>query len=115
MFNTARGASALSQAEFNVDSIKSITVSEARPPPRSPALRRLLCRLLSPARERQLTPPFHCAPRRAQEHKNTPPPRLNVLSISLKTVFNEQKNHNEIVMARCSSLDILKGNLSHPL
>ena len=50
----------------------------------------------------------------AEEHRNTPPPTLKVMSLSIKTVFNDQKRRNEIVMLATTAVDKVTADAATP-
>jgi DNA polymerase alpha subunit A len=50
----------------------------------------------------------------AEEHRNTPSPSLRVMSLSIKTVFNEQKRRNEIVMLATTAVDQVSADAATP-
>ena len=50
----------------------------------------------------------------AEEHRNTPPPKLKVMGLSIKTVFNEQKRQNEIVMVGTTAVDGVLADAATP-
>lgn len=50
----------------------------------------------------------------AEEHRNTPSPTLRVMSLSIKTVFNEQKRRNEIVMLATTGVEKVSADAATP-
>jgi DNA polymerase alpha subunit A len=50
----------------------------------------------------------------AEEHRNTPPPKLRVMSLSLKTVFNESKRQNEVIMASTTVVNNVSAEAATP-